>query len=447
MILLDSLHMAEPLSKESNIRRFVRELYKVNGRMETSRAINSIPLLLPKVPQQSGGEECGVFILYYMFIFAMNAPKSFSRTSYPYFLSEHWFSYDDLDAFEKKIRTFEKRCETEATKSLARKIDSVEIEDKVEGTKNSKIIKDNTLNEERLSMEKRKTRGPTCSHEVHGMESDKKIYVEWNDVGQPVGPGGRSLRTFLGTVARNASKLPIDIFVWNKIPKHLIEDVWDFIKRKYDDGELEKKWIMKDISQKWKYHKYALRRKIFKQSKKTIQVNPPEDLHISTDMWKEAVKIWTSEHWVLQKSGQEMDRSELFIVTHTTKDGIPVNSECVVAIEKIQALKQPQSSASSSQTVASKYDIYSQVLGEDKPGRVRGLGTGPTPATLWGRTTDILKDENKKLGDRVKDLEERIAKLERTHSKFQEENDSVDGGVAPKESASMTKQDAHSVSF
>ncbi|MQM01266.1 hypothetical protein Taro_034018 [Colocasia esculenta] len=141
-----------------------------------------------------------------------------------------------------------------------------------------------------------------------------------------------------------------------------------------------------------------------------------------------------------------MDRSELFIVTHTRKDGIPVNSECAVAIEKIQALKQSQSSASSSQTVASKYDIYSQVLGEDKPGRVRGLGTRPTPSTLWGRSTDILKDENKKLGDRVKDLEERIAKLEKsTDSKFQEENDSVDGGVAPTESASVTKQDAHSL--
>ncbi|MQM13051.1 hypothetical protein Taro_045970, partial [Colocasia esculenta] len=132
----------------------------------------------------------------------------------------------------------------------------------------------------------------------------------------------------------------------------------------------------------------------------------------------------------LQKSGQDMDRSELFIVTHTRKDDIPVNSECVVAI-----------------MVASKYDIYSQVLGEDKPGRVQGLGTGPTPATLWGRTIDILKEENKNLGDRVKDLEERIAKLERTDSKCHEENDSVDGGVAPKESASVNKKNAHSVSF
>ncbi|MQL82816.1 hypothetical protein Taro_015299 [Colocasia esculenta] len=130
MILLDSLHMTDPLSKEPNIRRFVRELYKASGRMETGRAINSIHLLLPKVPQQNGGEECGVFMSYYMFLFAMNAPKSFSRTSYPYFLSEHWFSYDDVDVFEKKIRTFEKRCQTEAAECLARKIDSVEIEDK-----------------------------------------------------------------------------------------------------------------------------------------------------------------------------------------------------------------------------------------------------------------------------------------------------------------------------
>ncbi|MQM09887.1 hypothetical protein Taro_042768 [Colocasia esculenta] len=200
--------LSEKIGKETND----RELYKASGRMETGRAINSIPLLVPK---------------------------------------------------------------------------------------------------ERLSMEKRKTREPTCSHEVHGMESGKKNYVEWNDVGQPVGSGGRSIRTFLGTVARNASKLPIDISVWNKMPKHLIEDVWDFIKGKYDVGELEKKWIMKDISQKWKYHKYALRRKFFKQSTQTF-----------TDIRKAE----------LRKSRQEMDRSELFIVTHTRKDGIPVNSECAVAI-------------------------------------------------------------------------------------------------------------------
>ncbi|MQM23420.1 hypothetical protein Taro_056484 [Colocasia esculenta] len=32
-----------------------------------------------------------------------------------------------------------------------------------------------------------------------------------------------------------------------------------------------------------------------------------------------------------------MDRSELFIVTHTRKDGVPVNSECAVAIVSVNA--------------------------------------------------------------------------------------------------------------
>lgn len=105
----------------------------------------------------------------------------------------------------------------------------MEIEDE-EGTKKSEQANGSTVKEEKPAIQKHKVRGPTCSHEVHGMESDKKICVDWNNVGQPIGPGARSLRTFLGTLARNASKLPIDIATWSKIPKHLIEDVWDFVK-------------------------------------------------------------------------------------------------------------------------------------------------------------------------------------------------------------------------
>ncbi|MQM07557.1 hypothetical protein Taro_040394 [Colocasia esculenta] len=84
----------------------------------------------------------------------------------------------------------------------------------------------------------------------------------------------------------------------------------------------------------------------------------------------------------------------------------------------------------------------------ERQGSVKGVFSKTyTFVPIVDGTTYILKDENKMLGDRVKDLEERIAKLERTDSKFQEENDSVDGGVALKESASVTKQDAHSMSF
>lgn len=79
---------------------------------------------------------------------------------------------------------------------------------------------------------------------------------------------------------------------------------------------------------------------------------------------------------------------------------------------KLQHLKGSQPSSSTSYPLASKDDIYSQVLGEDKPGSVRGVGTGPTPATLWGKGSDVLKAENKRLNERVKVLEEKFVKLE-----------------------------------
>ncbi|KAH0672872.1 hypothetical protein KY290_025113 [Solanum tuberosum] len=34
--------------------------------------------------------------------------------------------------------------------------------------------------------------------------------------------------------------------------------------------------------------------------------------------------------------------------------------------------------------VAWKGDVYSQVLGNERSGYVRGLGLGPTPSALWG---------------------------------------------------------------
>ncbi|MQL71202.1 hypothetical protein Taro_003520 [Colocasia esculenta] len=106
MILLDSLIISEPLKAEPTIRRFVKDLYHTQGNLASSRSIGSILLLLSKVPQQRDGEECGVFTLYYIYLFLKSAPATFSFMSYPYFMTTTWFSYSEIDAFEHKIRTF-----------------------------------------------------------------------------------------------------------------------------------------------------------------------------------------------------------------------------------------------------------------------------------------------------------------------------------------------------
>ncbi|MQL85735.1 hypothetical protein Taro_018255 [Colocasia esculenta] len=55
--------------------------------------------------------------------------------------------------------------------------------------------------------------------------------------------------------------------------------------------------------------------------------------------------------------------------------------------DKIQDIKLKQQSSTSS-SIASVGDACEQVLGRDKTGRVRGIGTGPTAKSLWGSRSE-----------------------------------------------------------
>ncbi|KAL2238524.1 UNVERIFIED_CONTAM: putative ubiquitin-like-specific protease 2B [Sesamum indicum] len=89
MLLLDSLHTLGPLRLEPLLRRFVLDIYETEDRPECKDMVQNIPLLVPQVPQQRNGEECGIFVLYYTNLFLENAPENFSVSEgYPYFVSK-----------------------------------------------------------------------------------------------------------------------------------------------------------------------------------------------------------------------------------------------------------------------------------------------------------------------------------------------------------------------
>ncbi|XP_020247035.1 probable ubiquitin-like-specific protease 2A isoform X2 [Asparagus officinalis] len=88
MLLLDSLQNLNPKRLEPHIRRFVLDIYRSEGRKEPDEFISKIPLLIPKVPQQRSGEECGIFVLYFLYLFLQSAPDIFSTEGYPYFEQE-----------------------------------------------------------------------------------------------------------------------------------------------------------------------------------------------------------------------------------------------------------------------------------------------------------------------------------------------------------------------
>ncbi|MQL83899.1 hypothetical protein Taro_016386 [Colocasia esculenta] len=74
-------------------------------------------------------------------------------------------------------------------------------------------------------------------------------------------------------------------------------------------------------------------------------------------------------------------RAELFSITHTRKDGHPVNEESARVMGMLQEISSPEENTSPK---TMKDDLLSQVLGKDKLGRIRMLGLGPTPSSVYG---------------------------------------------------------------
>ncbi|MQL79509.1 hypothetical protein Taro_011951 [Colocasia esculenta] len=80
--------------------------------------------------------------------------------------------------------------------------------------------------------------------------------------------------------------------------------------------------------------------------------------------------------------------------------------------DKILDIKLMKQSCISS-SIASVGDAYEQVLGRDRTGRVCGIGTSPTPKSLWGsRSEQKLCQDNESLKQQIDALEERMKKFE-----------------------------------
>ncbi|XP_034679526.1 uncharacterized protein LOC117909578 [Vitis riparia] len=121
--------------------------------------------------------------------------------------------------------------------------------------------------------------------------------------------------------------------------------------------------------------------------------------HLSDDDWRWLIHFWGTPEAKAQKKEDrsEPNRIEMFALTHTRKDGTPIDDHSKEIMDQFQQLlSQPEGTSSStsassgaSTSVASTYvdEIYTQVMGPERHGRVRGYGFGPTPTSIFGSTS------------------------------------------------------------
>ncbi|MQM07486.1 hypothetical protein Taro_040327 [Colocasia esculenta] len=206
--------------------------------------------------------------------------------------------------------------------------------------------------------------------------------------------------------------MPIDAPTWRAMSATHKDDVWEYVQRKYDIPAYLKEWVMKDLDQKWTSWKYELRNKYFNPTLKQTEQQIPPDPRVNVEQWKRVVQTWSSNSWKRYSDINKKSKSHhKYFHCAGTKSFADINEEET----KIQEVKITQPSSSSSSSIASADDIYSQVFGKERPGRVRGVGTGPTPTSLWGTSSQCqaqLRAENAQLNAMVKELAERLGKVE-----------------------------------
>ncbi|XP_052204389.1 uncharacterized protein LOC127809558 [Diospyros lotus] len=82
--------------------------------------------------------------------------------------------------------------------------------------------------------------------------------------------------------------------------------------------------------------------------------------------------------------GHEPSAWEMFKVTHKKKDGSMVDSTSKEIVEKIQSLVTQRAEEEPSQAI-DENEIFSEVMGRERQGRVRGYGFGPTHSSVLGK--------------------------------------------------------------
>ncbi|RYR08795.1 hypothetical protein Ahy_B05g076625 isoform A [Arachis hypogaea] len=298
------------------------------------------------------------------------------------------------------------------------------------------IDSDGTIKPARLSV-----------REAMEQPNGRKIVLRFNNAKQAIGNEAGLLSGVLGLLGSDFGKFPICEECWRKITtkdKVYNECVKQIFHIDEDSEGTIKKNILKSMGKSWKETRLRLYNAYFEPTCTTeqdIENRPPGidrehwrwflDYRAKPEM-KEKCKKNTKNrskqqytHTGGSKSfARQIEEEVLYFFFGTTrensrkrgamdhneqkkKDGSYMNDEARAIGERIEEIEQQDESS----RVLSQNDFISQVFGKEKPGRVRGMGFGPTPSQFFGPNSHgpgnrvQLKETQRKLLELQAELE------------------------------------------
>ncbi|KAL4321876.1 hypothetical protein AHAS_Ahas14G0154300 [Arachis hypogaea] len=239
-----------------------------------------------------------------------------------------------------------------------------------------------------------------------------KIILRFNEELQAVGDGAGLLSGILGALDSDYSKFPICEKSWAKVrDKDRVYD--DCIKEMFhfqDSSGRIKKTLLQQMGKSWKdtrgrlFDSHYKPTRIFEQNLdqrpegiprehwkwfidyrndpatkakcKQNALNRKKQLYMHTGRSKSLARAREEES---QIQGRTVGRGEVWILKHKRSYGSYIHEEAWRIGEKISEIEQLDEST----RILSENDSLAQALGKEHPGRVRGMGHGPTRSQLF----------------------------------------------------------------
>ncbi|KAJ8636071.1 hypothetical protein MRB53_010338 [Persea americana] len=158
------------------------------------------------------------------------------------------------------------------------------------------------------SQARRRTRGPNRCIALNNLQ--ERIVIKLNEYNQPIGQTERLLSSYLGIIARDGQKAPINFVSWRRMPAEMKEEMWEVAQTKFDIAERAKKWVFSKLSHSWRNWKCELKRKYynpFPTVQEQLQQCPNR---VNRRQWVSLVKFWGSHAGKKLSKTNAKNRSE-----------------------------------------------------------------------------------------------------------------------------------------
>ncbi|XP_063948192.1 protein PAF1 homolog [Daucus carota subsp. sativus] len=143
------------------------------------------------------------------------------------------------------------------------------------------------------ALERKKGRGPTLMNNVYTRRPDEKKIIKLNFELQAIADDDKVLsefKNFLGTLSRQS--VPLDCINWRRFPEKRKDELWSFVKTKYDIPEEGRTYTLRTIGSLWRLHKTRIKKDhYFKYDndddrlKNKPEVIPVEELKVLLNYW------------------------------------------------------------------------------------------------------------------------------------------------------------------